>query len=200
MNDNVINIIGLAGSPRANSNSTALLDELLKGAKDNGASCQIFTLADMNIKLCCHCDYCIENDKCIYNDDMTELYQNIKQADIIAVSSPIYFMGLSSQLKVMVDRCQMFWSYRNANKVSLITGNTKGSKRKGVFIATGARNTESVFAGVNTTMRWLFDAIDCEFTDSIYVGNCENPGDIKSTPEYLTRAYELGKKLATQVL
>ncbi len=191
MTNKPLNIIGLAGSPRANSNSTTLLKSFIDGAASQGALCQIIKLAEMDIKPCIHCDCCCNTGRCVFNDDMVNIYGQLKNADVIAFSSPIYFMGLCSQLKLLVDRCQAFWAYRNTTGQSIIPPSDIAG-RKGIFIATGARNTKSVFAGVQVTMRWVFDSLDCEFLEPILVGNCENAGDIKNMPETTRQAYDLG--------
>ena len=193
MSEKNIKIIGLAGSPRTQSNSTAVLNSVLAGATGKGAQCELIMLAELSISPCTHCDYCCNAGSCIFHDDMQRIYEQIKSADAIVISSPIYFMGLCSQLKLMVDRCQVFWAYRNTTGNSLINGGRRN--RKGIFIATGARNTKSVFAGAKESIRWLFDSLDCQFWDSILIGNCESPGQINSMPEKLQLAYELGEKL-----
>lgn len=189
-----IHIIGLAGSPRERSNSTSLLSSLLSGASQAGARCELIRVSELDIKPCTHCDHCRSAGECIFSDDMLKIYQHMKEADAIVFASPIYFMGLSSQLKVLVDRCQMFWGFRDNNKKSLIE--LASGNRKGIFIATGARNGKKVFAGVKETMRWVFDTLECEFWDSILVGNCESAGDIFNQVEILEEAYDMGKKLA----
>lgn len=196
MINNKINIIGLSGSPRNVSNSSTLLNSLLEGASSAGANCQLIRAANLEVRSCTHCDYCREFGKCLFYDDMNQLYQSFIHADAIVIASPVYFMGLCSQIKLIADRLQMFWAFRDTTGKSLITEKRQSKlPRKGVFIATAARNTGSVFTGVKESMRWVFDALDCEFWDSMFVGNCENGTDILSRPELLNDARELGKRL-----
>lgn len=194
MNEKKTKIIGLSGSPRDNSNSTILLKQLLSGAEQAGGETVLVNICELDIKPCTHCDYCVKTGKCIISDDMDFLYPMIMSADAIAISSPIYFMSVSAQLKLVIDRLQMFWAYRNDSGKSIITASAD-QRRKGIFIAVGARNTHSVFSGASTTMKWAFDAIDADLYGQILVGKCEAAGKITSMPEYLQTAYKLGQSL-----
>ncbi len=194
MNPTDIKIIGLSASPRANSNSRRLLDNILAGACSAGADCSIIDLSILNIKPCIHCDSCISDGLCPIADDMEQVYDAIENCHGLVVASPIYFMGLSAQLKLAVDRCQRYWAYRNATGSSVLS--QASYKRRGIFVGVGARNTESVFAGALTSMRWFFDSIDTEFYRSLTAGNCDAAGEVDNKPEILAQAYELGVQLA----
>ena len=196
MKNHSVKIIGLSSSPRTNSNSTSLLYNMIDGARDNDADCEIINLAGLNIKACTHCDYCLSSKSCSLSDDMDGIYDRIINANAIIISSPIYFMALSAQLKLMIDRCQLFWSYKDNTGNSLINSDTVKAGRKGIFIAVGARKGESLFQGSITTMKWFFHSIEVEYWRNLLVEKCDAAGEINKSPEKLQEAYEIGCELA----
>ncbi len=190
-----VKIIGLTSSPRKDSNSSLLLNRVIAGAQDHGADCEIINLADRSIKPCTHCDYCLNSQSCSINDDMTMIYNKIIQANALIVSSPIYFMALSAQLKLMIDRCQLFWAYKDNTGNSLIDPDIKKSGRKGILIAVGARKGESTFQGSITSMKWFFHSIEMEYWRNLLVEKCDGAGEINKYPEKIQEAYDIGCEL-----
>ena len=51
-----------------------------------------------------HCDYCLENKRCIIEDDMVEVYRGLQEADGIILATPIQSGGISSNLSAIMDR------------------------------------------------------------------------------------------------
>lgn len=59
----------------------------------------------MNLSGCCACDECKRNGgHCIRPDDSDEVIQKIVQADAVIFGTPVYWWGMSSQLKMVVDK------------------------------------------------------------------------------------------------
>ena len=63
-----VRVIGLAGSPRRNGNTEALLDRFLAGAADCGAQVEKVVLARLKVKGCVACDECHETGACAIRD------------------------------------------------------------------------------------------------------------------------------------
>lgn len=96
-------ILGISGSMRKNGNSeTALARVITKCQKQNVT--RIFNVSQMNIGLCDGCLVCEEVGACHRQDDMLNLIDEIKAADLIIVSTPVYFDGLPAVLKNILDR------------------------------------------------------------------------------------------------
>ena len=74
-----------------------------------GAAVEEIHVYDKKISPCTACAVCREKFCCPINDDMQEIYPMIQQADVISISTPLYFSSVPSQLKVLIDRCQVFW-------------------------------------------------------------------------------------------
>ena len=78
-------------------NTETLLREAVKGIEETGFTVQIFHLNNMNISPCQNCGGCDDSGVCIYEDDMSRIYEAIRTADRIILASPIFFFALSAQ-------------------------------------------------------------------------------------------------------
>ncbi len=99
-------VIALAGSPRKNGNSDILLDEAIKAIKSNGNDVKKVYVDDLEVNPCIACDACKEHpqNKCIHDDDMQELCDELAESDLWLIATPIYWWGPTAQLKLVIDR------------------------------------------------------------------------------------------------
>lgn len=99
-------LIAFVGSPRKNGNIDTVVKAVVKGAAESHIETKIYYLNDMTIKPCQACMYCREpeHDHCIINDDLREVYAQIKEADYLILSSPVYIHQISGLLKNLLDR------------------------------------------------------------------------------------------------
>ena len=96
-------VFGICGSPRSSTTEYVLKKALEKLSNDDFET-NLFTCAGKTIKPCMHCDYCLKNKKCIIEDDMLEVYENLKKADGIILATPVQSGGISSNLAAIMDR------------------------------------------------------------------------------------------------
>ncbi|MBS4015436.1 MAG: flavodoxin family protein [Candidatus Latescibacteria bacterium] len=101
----MIRILGLIGSPRKGKNTDQLVQAVLTGAEDAGAKVTKIYLNDLKIKPCQACQKHPYPKYCIYNDGMNKLYKLFEQVDGIVLGTPAYYETISSQAKLMIDRC-----------------------------------------------------------------------------------------------
>ena len=99
-----MDIIALMGSPRKNSNTDILLDEMIKGAKDAGHNVTKYCIEDLNMSACKGCGICTTGRNCVLDDDALKITHEIANAEGLIVSTPIYFGQMTGQLKVLIDR------------------------------------------------------------------------------------------------
>lgn len=99
------NILIIKGSPRKKGNTSTMADAFAKGAKENENMIEEVILKEKMIGDCLGCGACQENGgNCIQKDDMTEIYENMKKADVIVFACPVYFYTWTSLMKRMIDR------------------------------------------------------------------------------------------------
>ena len=96
-------IFGICASPRNNTTEYVLKNALAKLESHNFET-KMFTCMGKEIKPCMHCDYCLENKKCIIEDDMSSVYEGLQSADGIILATPIQSGGISSNLASIMDR------------------------------------------------------------------------------------------------
>ena len=96
-------VFGICASPRNNTTEYVLKNALDKLESHNFKT-EIFTCMGKDIKPCMHCDYCLENKKCIIDDDMATVYDGLQCADGIILATPIQSGGISSNLSAIMDR------------------------------------------------------------------------------------------------
>lgn len=190
-------VLGIHGSPRRSGNSEALLDEALKGANDSGAQVKKIRVADLQIQGCTECGDCYIAGGCTISDDMDKIYSALEWADRIIFASPIFFMGLPSQAKALVDRCQRYWIAKHILKEEFPRSHG-APPRFGVFIGVGGTRGQSLFDGVIVTMKYFFDAISATPAEDLYVlvREVDEKDEIYKNSEAISSAYHSGKRLA----
>lgn len=100
-------ILAFSGSPQMEKGSTdKILQVFLKGAEEAGAETETIYVPRQNIKFCGGCLDCwiVHPGKCIHNDDIPAIMNKIKYSDVMVYASPVYFDGLTAQMKKMMDR------------------------------------------------------------------------------------------------
>ena len=68
-------------------------------------------------------------------------------------------------------------------------------RRKGLFISVGATKGKKLFDGTLLTVRYYFEAIDCELWKSLLYRELDFEGDVLKHPEYLQEARQAGGDL-----
>jgi len=181
------------GSPRVKGNTDLLLGEALKGAQSEPTEVEKIIVDKLNIAPCREYYGCLKDGNCVIRDDMDAVYPKLLEADGIIVASPIFFYGVTAQLKALIDRCQALWARK------YVLRNLPVKPRKGAFIAVGARKDSRLFDGSILTVKSFFRCFNVEYVGELLVRGVEKRGEIKLHPATLTEAFALGKKLAQKI-
>lgn len=101
-----MNILVLNGSPRKQGSTKKMTESFREGAESAGHQVDIVDVCHRNIAGCLACEYCHTKGKgiCSQKDDMQEVYELLNKADMLVIASPIYYHGISGQLKCVLDR------------------------------------------------------------------------------------------------
>jgi multimeric flavodoxin WrbA len=189
-------VLGLAGSPRKGGNTDILLAKFMEGAASKGAETKTIAVCNLKLSGCWHCDACLEKGICRVKDDMQMVYKEMEEADRIVLSSPVQFMGVSAQLKAVIDRCQALWARKYVLKVPPLGDNRP---RKGFFISvSGRRTVPDLFVGELLTIKNLFRMIDVPYAGELLIPGVDAKGDIMKHPEALEQAYQAGLKFVEE--
>jgi multimeric flavodoxin WrbA len=177
-------VLGILGSPRPRGNAATLLESFLAGARNEGAETVLLDVTGMFISGCRACNDCQDTGECVVDDDMRTFYDALQRADVLVLATPLYFSGMSSQLKAVIDRCQCLWQMVRKGKGS-------GAKR-GYLLSVGAMENAN-FKNVSSEVRSFFIGVGISFQGEVTVPGVESEGDIRSHPEELARAYRMGQ-------
>lgn len=101
-----MDILVLQGSPRLNGNTAQMVGAFCRGAKKAGHHVEIVNVFEKRIGDCRACEYCHTKGggKCVQDDDMQEICGILMNSDMLVLASPIYYHGISGQLKCAIDR------------------------------------------------------------------------------------------------
>jgi multimeric flavodoxin WrbA len=185
-------IIGFLGSPRESGNSEILLKETVRGIEESGLTVSIFDLNRMNIMPCQNCSGCEGTGVCIYDDDMSRVYEAIRKADRVILASPIFFFSLSAQAKTMIDRCQAFWCEKYLLKKPVPPG---PYGRKGLLLLVGGMKKEIGIECAGASAKAFFRTISVPEHKTLGYLGVDAKGDIAKHPSALKEAYEAGREL-----
>jgi multimeric flavodoxin WrbA len=189
-----IKVLGISGSPHRHGNTETLLDSFLDGTKTAGASVEKVVLIDLDYSPCRGCNACHKTGECIVKDDAITLFDKILQADAIAVASPIYSMGITAELKGLIDRGQYLWARKFILK-TLYFPNDHIVRHKGIFISTAGLSWDNVFDAAFPAITAFFNGVGFEYYDNIIANNMDQFKGIKNHPTALREAFEKGQKV-----
>lgn len=169
-----------------------LLDKVLEGARSTGAEISSLYARDLKISGCIECGGCDETGQCVVDDEMQKTYPLLREADLIFLSSPIFFYSFPAQVKALIDRCQALWNLR---MLTIKEEERRFYHRgKGYLIAVGATQGKNLFEGVQLTARYFFDALDMEYKGGLFFRGLEKKGAAAHRSEALQQAFEFGKR------
>lgn len=186
-------VVAIYGSPRRKGNTALLLEEAVRGAREEGAEVEEVFLRDLKMSPCLEIYECKNSGRCAIQDDFQKVYESILASQAVMLASPIFFYSVSAHTKILMDRCQSLWV-----KKHWLKGGSSGespSGRKGLFISVGATRGKKLFDGTLLTVRYYFEAIDCELWKSLLYRELDFEGDVLEHPEYLEEAHQAGSDL-----
>jgi len=188
-------VLGIAGSPRRDGNTDLLLAEVMRGTASKGAEVKTIVLNDLKITPCQHYDFCLKTGKCKINDDMQMVYREMEEADRIVLASPIQFMGLTAQMKAMIDRCQALWARKYVLKVPPL-GDER--QRKGLFVSVGGRKGPKIFEPARVVVKSFLAVLNITYTGELLFHSTDEKGAIARHPDALSQAFLAGQKLVEE--
>jgi len=189
-----ITVIGISGSPHRHGNTETLLDNFLDGAAHSGADVDKIILSSMSYTPCRGCNACHKTGECIVQDDAELIIERIMSCDCLAVASPIYTMGITAELKGLIDRAQYIWAQKFILKTRFYP-DEHISRHKGVFISTAGLPWENVFDAAFPAITAFFNTLGFEYFDNIIANDMDTHKGIRGHPTALNEAFKKGENL-----
>ena len=177
-----MNILILSGSPRKGGNTDILMEAFVKGASQKH-HVEVVSVHDYKVNPCMGCNACFKSkdNTCVQKDDMAIIYEKMSQADMLVIASPVYFYGLSAQLKAVIDR------FHNPIRDTFPI-------KKTVLLLVGAATRPELFDSILTQYQLCLNFFKLEDAGRVLVRGVKDKGDIKNT-DVLNEAFELGQQL-----
>ena len=172
-------ILVLQGSPNVSGSTSLLVHEFARGARMAGHDVEVVDVATLKIAPCTGCVACGYEGPCVQSDDMDSLRRSILLADMLVFATPLYYYGMTAQLKAVIDR------FCSAN--SRITGKHLKSALLAVAWNADDWTFDALEAHYNTLVRYL-SLRDC---GRILGRGCGTPAMTRNSA-YLEAAYRLG--------
>ena len=188
-----VKVLGISTSPRIKGNSDLLLREALAGAQSAGAHVEYVRLTDYKIGPCIECNSCYTTGTCNVEDDYQQLLERMLGADRLIFATPIFFMTVCAQAKMLIDRGQCLWAHKHVLKKELIT---PGRDRRAMVIAIGGSKSKKQFESIRLTMKAYFDSLQVHYVSSLFVNRVDARAAVEKHPSALKEAYRLGSLLA----
>ena len=177
-----MNIVVLHGSPNKRGSTAILCEEFARGAREAGHIVERVNVAEAGIAPCTGCVACGYEGPCVQHDGMDALRPKLLAADMLVFATPLYYYGMSAQLKTVIDRfCSANYS---------ITGKHMKSALLAVAWNADSWTFDALMAHYNTLVRYL-DFQDC---GAVLGYGCGTPSST-SRSRYPKAAYELGRSL-----
>lgn len=174
-------IATLLGSPRMDGNSASIAIRFTEKARKLGAEAEVFELNRLSYRGCQGCYACKKAlDHCVLKDDLTEVLNSVRQADVVFLASPVYYGDVSAQLKGFIDRT---YSYLKPDYIT----NPEPSRlapKKLFFALTQGHPDEALFADIyprySAFLKWM------GFEETTLIRACGiGPASIDEVPEQI---------------
>lgn len=175
-------IVVLVGSVRKGGNTDLLAQAFAAGARVKH-DVEILSVADYQVNPCIGCNSCFQREgyRCFQKDDMEAIYGKLSNADVLVIASPVYFYGISAQLKVIVDR--LHTPMRNSFPI-----------KKLALLLVGAASLPEMFDAIKMQYQLVLHFFQLENAGMVCVRGVKDRGDIEGN-EALNEAYALGLSL-----
>ena len=176
-------IVVLVGSVRRGGN-TELLAQAFAESTGKNHEVELVSVADYAVHPCIGCNSCYtrEGHRCFQDDDMQQIYNKLKQADVLVIASPVYFYGISAQLKTVIDR--LHTPMRNDFAV-----------RKLGLILVGSADLPDLFDPIILQYRMLLRFFHLEDIGIVLVPGVKEKGDVFAT-DGIKQAREMGERIS----
>ena len=175
-------VLLLTSSLRPNSNSDGLAEAFARGAEESGNDVETVSLKGKTINFCKGCLACQKTQKCVIRDDAIGIAEKIKDADVLVFATPVYYYGMSGQMKTLLDRCNPLFSSDYAF-------------RDVYLLATAAEDEDTTLEGTITGLQGWIDCFEkAELAGTVFAGGVNDAGEIKEHP-VVKAAYEMGKRV-----
>jgi multimeric flavodoxin WrbA len=192
-------VMFVVGSPNRHGNTRTVVDWAAAGAREAGADVEIVDAARLKYKVygCQACMACrgAKEFRCAVDDEAADVIARMPEQDAVVLATPIYFWGLSAQLKHVIDR--MFCLVKYDEKGYRLAPGLETARL--AFIATAGGGEEWGLRLAEETVKAIagFVGAGAPAFRSLLVPNAHSEDGVRDSNTALReRAREFGRELA----
>jgi len=178
----------LLGSPRRGGNSDTLAARFTEKAIGLNATVKTYRLSELDYSGCINLFQCKNGlTHCGQKDDLTPVLNAIAESRVLVLASPVYFTGLSGQVKLAIDRFFSYFvpDYPTADiKSRLTTG------RHLVLLQTQGESEER-YANLLELHSASFTGLGFEHLHLVRAWSVRGPGEVLQHRRFLHRCDEV---------
>ena len=190
-------IVCLLGSPREKGNSATIANRFCNSAAGLGAEVKTFILNNLEYRGCQGCMACKTRlDRCVQNDDLTEVLEAIRETDVLVLASPVYFYDISGQLKTFMDRT---FSYLVPDFITNPKKSRLAPGKKLVFILAQTNPDRSSYPDIFQKFDYIFKAYGFVESHLIRAFGVREPGEVESHEDVMKLAEATAEKICNGI-
>ncbi len=171
-----MNILTLLGSARKKGNTATVLEWVEQELTALGHAVTRIYLHGRNLNGCMGCGQCKnvpDAPGCVQKDDIPEILDRMVSADLVIFASPLYFWGVSAQIKAVIDRTySLYTRYHQQDHASLLEGRGQS------LLVTGAGSLENNAEAAFTAFSRIKNPHKTTHPGDLFIGNCTTPEDM----------------------
>lgn len=188
-------ILAVNGSPHKNGNTIKLINEIFRGATENGHKCEVIHLIDLNLDYCNWCGDCYDTGICPIDDGFPEHLKQLFKADVLIVATPSFNRSVTGYMKNWLDRfCTSQLVYEVDAKKNVTMRSRVPSGKKAIIVVQGCTNKlQETVEPINVVMNVLEIPI-AERLIVPCVGLTEED-TVDKKEDVMIKAYEIGQAL-----
>ena len=175
-------IIVLMGSPNPKGSTSILVEQFRRGAEESGHSVEVIDVCRADVHPCIGCVRCGYEGPCVQKDDVETIRRKLLDADMVVFATPLYYYGMTAQLKTVIDR---FCAYN---------GSLNSRHLKSALLTVAWNADDWTFEALETHYKTLVRYINFEDKGMVLGYGCGTPPMTRRS-KYPQEAYRLGKSL-----
>ena len=181
-------ITAIVGSPRAEGNTSYLVDQALQEAAAHGLETEKIILSQHQVNPCMGHENCASFPVCQQKDDTPWILDKFSSAEGIILGSPVYYYSVSAQMKAFIDR--NYFLYNHGIPLRALCA--------GLIVAAGGGGTEQT---ARVLQRFL--KISSGIPDDRIItltGYASKPGEARNNLTLVEKARRLGSQMSEMLV
>lgn len=174
-------VVAVIGSLR-NGNTAKMVE--VASEQFGVANVQIINLAKISMNFCTGCLYCDTEKKCCIRDDMSNLQNDIGDADAYIFASPVRWSLMSGEMKTFFDRLNPFATMGTLvgkKAILFVVGQSESESDDSFSIDAGMKSMEFFCENAGIEVVDEVKAFGCleenDIIGSNYLADCRNAAD-----------------------